>query len=345
MSPHPPAPPPRIERWHRGARVFAGLTGLLLLLAAAGPWVLPAGALERMVALYVYLTLAMSWNLLAGFGGLVSVGQQAFFGLGAYMAIRLSVAGLPPYAALALAAFVVLLIALPIGEAMLHLEGGAFAIGMWVVAELAHLLVNLDPLVQGETGISLIALDTVPAGLRRMATYWLALSGMALFGLLVFLLLRGRTGLALQAIRDDAEAARSVGVRVFHVKRLVFALAALGGAFAGAVWLAGAITFQPHAYFSVQWTAYMIFMSLVGGLGTFEGPLLGALLFFLIETLFGASGVWYLIGLGAAALLFALFMPEGVMGRLERRHALRLLPVGHHVALPALRAREEGVPP
>jgi branched-chain amino acid transport system permease protein len=339
MTPLPPSRP-RTVRWHPQAYAFMGALGLVLLLLALGPWLFPPGALERLVALYVYVTLAMSWNLLAGFGGLVSVGQQAFFGLGAYVAIRLSAGGLAPYPALALAAFAVALIALPIGEAMLHLEGGAFAIGMWVVAELAHLLVNLDPLVQGETGISLIALEAVPAALRRMATYWFALAGMTGFGLLVFLLLRGPAGLALQAIRDDAGAAESIGVRVFHVKRLVFALAALGGAFAGAAWLASAITFQPHAYFSVQWTAYMIFMSLVGGLGTFEGPLLGAVLFFLIETFFGGSGVWYLIGLGAAALLFALFVPEGLVGGLERRFTLRLLPVGYRVILPASSTRQ-----
>jgi len=94
---------PAIERWHKRAILFVGGIGLLLAVLAAGPLFLPAGALERLVALYVYVLLGVSWNLLAGFGGLVSVGQQAFFGLGAYGAIRLSVAGLPVYAALALA--------------------------------------------------------------------------------------------------------------------------------------------------------------------------------------------------------------------------------------------------
>ncbi len=89
----------------------------------------------------------------------------------------------------------------------------------------------------------------------------------------------------------------------------------------------------------------MIFMTLVGGLGTFEGPVLGAVLFFLVETFFGGSGVWYLIGLGAAALVFALFIPEGIWGRLEQRYALRLLPVGYRVGLPPSSAREEGSSP
>ena len=96
-------------------------------------------------------------------------------------------------------------------------------------------------------------------------------------------------------------------------------LAAFGAALAGALWLATAITFQPKTYFSPQWTAYMIFMVLVGGLGTFEGAILGAVVFFAIEAWFGGAGVWYLVGLGATALVFALFLPRGIWGWVEDR--------------------------
>jgi branched-chain amino acid transport system permease protein len=98
-------------------------------------------------------------------------------------------------------------------------------------------------------------------------------------------------------------------------------------------WLATLISFQPKTYFSVQWTAYMIFMALVGGLGTFEGPNLGAVIFFLIETLFGGKGVWYLVGLGASALLFALFLPRGLWGTVEDKFGIRLLPLGYRLRL------------
>ena len=320
-----------VQRWTSRSAAFAAAIAVLLALLAAGPLIFPSGATDRLTALFVYVILGAMWNALAGYGGLVSVGQQAFFGLGAFAAIRLSHAGVPVYPALALAALLVAALALPLGEVMLRLHGGEFAIGMWVVAELAHLLVNLDPLVNGETGTSLIALDAVPAALRRAETYWCALAAMVLLLVVVFLLLRGRVGASLQAIRDDEQAAASVGVRVLATKRVVFVLAACGCALAGALWLASAITFQPRSYFSVQWTAYMIFMTLVGGIGTFEGPVLGAVLFFLVETMFGAYGVWYLVGLGAAALLFALFAPIGIWGAAERRFALRLLPVGYHV--------------
>jgi branched-chain amino acid transport system permease protein len=79
----------------------------------------------------------------------------------------------------------------------------------------------------------------------------------------------------------------------------------------------------------------MIFMVLVGGIGTFEGAILGAIIFFLIETWFGATGVWYLIGLGAIAVLFALLLPRGLWGAIEDHWAVRLLPVGYRLRLPA----------
>jgi branched-chain amino acid transport system permease protein len=204
---------------------------------------------------------------------------------------------------------------------------------MWVVAELAHLLVNLDSLIQGETGTSLIALQRYAADDRRAFTYWAALGTMAALGWLVFVLLRGKMGTAAQAIRDNEEAAASVGVRVVLSKRLIFVLSAFGCAAAGALWVASSITFQPKTYFSVQWTAYMIFMVLVGGIGTYEGPILGAVLFFTIESLFGGTGVIYLIGLGATALLFALVLPRGIWGEIERRFGLQLLPVGYRLTI------------
>jgi branched-chain amino acid transport system permease protein len=294
--------------------------------------------------LFIYVMLAVTWNALAGYGGLVSIGQQAFFGLGAYAAVRLADAGVGVYPALVIGPVLVAAVSLPISAFMLRLRAGEFAIGMWVVAALAHLLVNLDTLVRGETGTSLIALDAYPAEARHAFTYWTALA--ATIGLIgaLFVMLRSPLGAAIQAIRDNESAAASVGVRVMRTKRILFVLAAFGVALAGALWLATTISFQPKTYFSVQWTAYMIFMVLVGGLGTFEGPILGAVLFFAIEAWFGATGVWYLVGLGAAALLFALFLPKGLWGWADQRLGLRLLPVGRWLAIEAEPPPEASVP-
>ncbi|TGV26866.1 branched-chain amino acid ABC transporter permease [Mesorhizobium sp. M4B.F.Ca.ET.143.01.1.1] len=325
---------PVIERGTAASRIAAIAVALIIALLAIAPQFLSVGAVDRMTALFIYVILAAMWNALAGFGGLVSVGQQVFFGLGAYFSIRLADAGLNPFVALFVSAIVVGAVSWPISLFMLRLRNGEFAIGMWVIAALTHLLVNLDRLVQGETGTSLISLNVYDASTRRVAIYWLALASMTALLAVLFGLLRGSTGAAIRAIRDNEDAAASVGVRVTGTKRLLFVLAAFGIGIAGALWLATSITFQPKTYFSVQWTAYMIFMVLVGGIGTFEGAILGALLFFLIETWFGGAGVWYLIGLGATALAFSLLLPRGLWGTLEERFGLRLLPVGYSVRIP-----------
>lgn len=320
-----------VQRWTGVSVTVAVVTGAIVILLAFGPLFLSAYVVDKLTTLYVYIILAVMWNALAGYAGLVSVGQQAFFGVAAYFAIRLSEFGVSVYLALVLAALLAGVLSVPISIFMLRLRAGEFAIGMWVVAELTRLLVNLDQIIQGDTGRSLIALSSFDSGERRAYTYWLALvSTVVLLGA-VFLLLRSKTGSAVQAIRDNEEAATSVGVKVLNAKRIIFVLAAVGCGMAGALWLATSLTFQPRSFFSIQWTAYMLFMVLVGGIGRFEGAILGAVIFFLLETWFGATGVWYLIGLGLAALLFSLFLPRGIWGVIESRFHFELLPVGYKV--------------
>jgi branched-chain amino acid transport system permease protein len=232
--------------------------------------------------------------------------------------------------------------ALPLSSFMLRLRGGEFAIATWVVATIAHLLVNFDPLIQGETGKSLIALNAYDATVRQAISYWATLATMVLFLASMFVLLRSRLGTAIQAIRDDEHAAASVGVGVMAAKRLIFTIAAFGCAAAGALWLATALTFQPRTYFGIQWTAYMLFMALVGGLGTFEGPIIGAIIFFILEDRFGATGVWYLVGLGVTATLFSLLLPRGIWGVIEDRYGVQIMPVGYRLHLASIDESDGG---
>ncbi len=324
-----------VTRWTPASRVGVALVALALCFFAVAPALLDTGTVERLTTLFIYVILAAMWNALAGYGGLVSIGQQVFFGLGAYFTIRLADTGLDPFVAIVGSAFVVGSIAYATSFFMLRLKGGEFAIGMWVVSALTHLLINLDPLIQGETGTSLISLNGYESDSRRFIIYWSSLAAMIILLGALFGLLRSNVGIAIQSIRDSEEAAASVGVNVMRTKRTLYLLAAFGIGVAGALWLASAISFQPKTYFSVQWTAYMIFMVLVGGIGKFEGAILGAFLFFMIETWFGGSGTWYLIGLGATALLFSLFLPKGLWGAIEKRFGISLLPVGYRLSAPA----------
>ncbi len=328
MTSHPDL---TVTRTSKTARITSGMMLIASLLLALSPWLFGLGESGRAVALLVYVLLAVMWNALAGFAGLVSIGQTLFFGTAAYFTIRLADAGIDPY----LSIFISIALGTGLGWLvslfMLSLKEGEFAIGMWVLSSLAHLCVNLDPLIQGETGTSLISLNSYDNADRTSFTLWLALGITIAFFLLLVSLLRSRTGAAITAIRDNEEGARSIGVDVMRTKRIVFVLAAAGTAAAGALWLASNTNFQPKAYFGVHWTAYMLFMVLVGGLGRIEGAIIGAVLFFFIETWFGSYGAWYLIGLGAVAVLFALLLPKGLWGWIGPRLPGEAIPTGYIV--------------
>jgi branched-chain amino acid transport system permease protein len=272
------------------------------------------------------------WNALAGYGGMVSVGQQAFIGVGAYGTIFLTEHGVTPYFAMVLAALIAGAASIPISFLVLRLRGGQFAIGTWVVAEVFALLIALDTNLGGGTGTSLRSLNVYGPAARQKYTYWLTLFFFLLLCGMVFALLRSRHGTALQAIRDDEVAAAALGVRVTASKRVLLVLAAFGCGAAGALILANTLFVQPQSIFGVQYSAYMIFMVLVGGLGTFEGPLIGAVILFAIQYRFADSGAWYLIGLGATAVAFALFLPKGIWGSVQDRFHTHLLPIGHWLA-------------
>ena len=313
------------------SRDFSIATGTVAVLLATVPLFFDPDVVQKMTNLLILVLLAAMWNALAGYGGLLSVGQQAFIGIGAYATIFFAGLGVSPYPAMILAKLVAGAVSVPISLFALRLRAAQFAIGMWVIAEVMSIIVRLDPNLGAGTGISLIQLNQYDPNFRQAYTFWLALAFTVIFLAALFFLLRSPLGASLQAIRDDEDAARSLGVHVAARKRLLFVLAGFGCGAAGVLIVANTLFIEPGSVFSVQWSAYMIFMVLVGGLGTFEGPILGAILLFAIQTTFTSGGPWYLVGLGATAALFALVLPRGLWGTIEERLGLQLLPVGYRV--------------
>jgi branched-chain amino acid transport system permease protein len=295
-------------------RRLVGLACLAVLGLATLPWLGSALIVDKLIYLFILVMFAVMWNLLAGYAGLVSVGQQAFIGLGGYLLIRLVDAGLPPFLMIFVAAILTGAVAWLLSWFVLRMKAGEFAIATWVIAETIRSLVMFDPIVQGETGTSLLALNAYDPDLRRLVLYLLALASMVVMVWGTWVLLQRRIGAESQAIRDDEDAAASVGISTFRVKQRIYVIAAIGCALAGALWLASAITFQPRTSFGVQWSVFMLFMVLVGGIGTFIGPILGALVFFGLQELFGDFGAWYLAGVGGLAIFFALYLPNGIVG-------------------------------
>ncbi len=321
----------RVQRWTRISKVFTGATAGIAVALATVPLLFDPEWVQKLTNLLILVLIAAMWNALAGYGGLLSIGQQAFIGIGAYGTVFFAGLGISPYPAMVLSTLVAGAISIPISFFALRVRAAQFAIGMWVTAEIISILVRLDQNLGAGTGISLIQMNQYAPNFRQAYTFWLALGFTIIFLSALFLLLRSPLGVSLQAIRDDEDAARSLGVRVAARKRLLFVLAGFGCGAAGALVVANTLFIEPGSVFSVQWSAYMIFMVLVGGLGTFEGPILGAILLFAIQTTFTQGGPWYLVGLGATAALFALVLPRGIWGTIEERLGLRLLPVGYRV--------------
>lgn len=278
------------------------------------PLVGSALVVDKLTYLFILIMFATMWNLLAGYAGLVSVGQQAFVGLGGYAMVRMVDAGLPPFPAIFIGALSTGVVAWVLSWFVLRMKAGEFAIATWVIAEAIRSVVSFDPMIQGDTGTSVTALNAYAPEVRRLTIYLLGLATMSLMLWGSWKLLQGRTGAQAQAIRDDEEAAASVGISTFQVKQRIYILASIGCAVAGTLWLASAITFQPRTAFGVQWSVFMLFMVLVGGIGTFIGPILGALLFFALQEIFGDFGAWYMAGVGILAILFALYLPNGIVG-------------------------------
>jgi branched-chain amino acid transport system permease protein len=308
MTPVQTLPMAPSDRWLIGF----GLCAVLAL--ATLPWLGSALIVDKLIFLFILIMFAVMWNLLAGYAGLVSVGQQAFIGLSGYALIRLVDAGLPPFPMIVVAALLAGGVAWAMSWFVLRMKAGEFAVATWVIAETIRSIVMFDPIVQGETGTSLLALNAYDPELRRMVLYLMSLASLVVMVWGTWVLLQRRIGAESQAIRDDEEAAASVGISTFRVKQRIYVIASMGCALAGALWLASAITFQPRTSFGVQWSVFMLFMVLVGGIGTFIGPILGALLFFALQEIFGDFGAWYLAGIGIVAILFALYLPRGLVG-------------------------------
>ncbi|SHH73553.1 branched-chain amino acid ABC transporter permease [Streptomyces sp. 3214.6] len=319
---------------HRGGRATVlGLAGtaVVLLTMAALPYVVESGVTAQLVKLCYLVALASMWNLLAGYAGMMSMGQQAFIGLGAYLLFVVNDHGVNVYAGTLVVSAAVALLAWPVSYLAFRLRGGYFAVGTWVIAEVVRLIVVRFDSLGAASGRTLSDVTTDPV-LRRAFTYWLALAVMATAVLGTYAVLRSRLGLSLQAIRDDDTAAASLGVNVTRGKRIIYITAAAGCAAAGAVICVNSLgVASPTQIFGVQYSALMVFMVIIGGIGTIEGPVVGAITYFLLDKYFAQSGVWYLIVVGAAAIVVSLYLPRGLWGTLAHRTGFAVFPVRHTV--------------
>ncbi len=316
---------------------WAGLVVLvpILVFLAMAPYVLDRGLQQQLVTLFALIVMATMWNLLAGYGGMVSVGQQAYIGIGAYGLIYLAeTLGINPFISVPIAIVIAGLISIPISFLAFRLVGGYFAIGTWVIAEVVkQITMQIDALGAG-SGLSLTVLNELSPGRRIAYVYWLGLIAVVLAVGVTYFIMRSRLGLGFTAIRDDATAASSLGVRVTRSRRIVFVVSAVGCALAGAVIAMNTLRITPESIYSVNLAAFMIFMVIIGGLGTIEGPIVGAIVFFALQQWLSELGTWYLVIIGVLAIVITLFLPRGIWGLISGNGKIRLFPVGYRVVSP-----------
>lgn len=323
------APSVEVTRSSRSSRFGLSTLVLVVIGLASLPYLVYQDFTSNLVPLFVLIILASMWNLLAGFGGLVSVGQQAFIGIGAYTVVALADHGVSPLVGLVFAALTSAVIALPTSWLAFRLRGDYFAVGTWVIAEVFRLVITKFDSLGGPSGRSLVAFSGIDPTLRSALIYWSALGVAVISVVSCYWLLRGRTGLALTAVRDDDVAARAAGVDVTRAKRIVYLASAAGCGAGGGVLVMNALSVQPNAIFSVQWSAYMIFVVVIGGIGYLEGPIIGAIVFFVLQQALADYGSWYLIVLGLVAMAAAIWMRRGLWGQVVHRTGIRLFPVSY----------------
>lgn len=323
----------RVEHATQSSRIGVALIAIALIVLALAPYWGDRQTLRLLAEIYTFVALASLWNLLAGYAGLVSVGQQAFVGLGGYLLFAFAILlGMHPIAAILVAGPIGALVAVPVAALIFRLRGAYFAIGTWVVAEVFRLLASQISVLGGGSGISLPAAVVVAMApsrqMREFETYWLALAlTIVVLGAIVGLL-RSRHGLALTAIRDDEMAAESVGISVWRTKFIIYIITALGTAMIGALIFLQKLRISPDTAFSVNdWTAFIIFITVIGGIGRVEGPIVGTIIFFLLRQTLADLGSLYLMMMGAVAIVVMLWAPKGLWGLIAERFGWQALPL------------------
>lgn len=315
--------------------VYAARALLLAAVAmlAMAPMIFATPDVAVLTEFLSLLTIAVMWNLLAGYADIVSVGQHAFVGVGAYALFGFAaIAGMDPYLAIPLAGVVALIAALPVMLIIFRLRTAYLAVGSWVVAETMMLAAGKLTAFGGGSGVSLPVSVVRSFGRRideRYATiYWIAFAVAALAIGATWALMRSRIGLGLTAMRDNEEGAGVIGVSLIGQRVLCFLWTAPFLGLAGAVITLQKLRIAPSASFSIiDWTVYAIFIVVIGGIGSFEGPIIGTVVFFLIREYLSEIGVWHFIILGALSIAVVLVEPRGLWGLARSRLPADVIPI------------------
>jgi branched-chain amino acid transport system permease protein len=302
---------------------LATFTVVLAILPILG---VPESWLLYFFLFFVYLAMANMWNLLCGYSGLISLCQHAFIGLGGYTTVLFTWLSLPFYLGIIAGAIVSAAFAILISIPVFRLKGVYFAIGTLVVPEALRLMFLLwrpvgGALHGGGAGYMLKGMS----GVSMTHYYWFALIiGIASI-FLMRIILRSELGLGLAAIRDNDNTAASVGMNVFRLKLYSFVIGAFITGIAGAIFYIYQGYIEPSSAFNIQWTMTLILATVIGGISTEEGPIIGTVIVVMLHFLLARyTGISMLIQ-GGILVGIMLLAPEGIMGTLRQNRAYQSL--------------------
>jgi branched-chain amino acid transport system permease protein len=305
---------------------------------AAAPLLFSAVDVVLLTEFMSMLVLAIMWNLLAGYADIVTVGQQAFVGVGAYAFFGFAALwNVDPYLSIPLAGIIALVIAVPSMILVFRLRTAYLAIGTWVVAEVLMLAAGKLNAFGGGSGtslpISIILSFGRARGDRLASIYWLAFALAAVAMLVTYFLLRSRIGVGLTAMRDNEEGAAAIGVNITRARVLCFLGTAPFLGMAGAIITLQKLRIAPTESFSIiDWTVFIIFNVVIGGIGSFEGPIIGTVVYFVLRQYLQNLGTWHLILLGTFSIVIILVEKRGLWGLIRRVLPDDIIPIAHKPA-------------
>ena len=293
--------------------IVALLAVLPLIAAVPQSWIL------YIFIFCVYLSMSSMWNLIAGYSGLISLCQPAFLGLAGYTLALGTWIDLPWWAGLIGGAIVAGAFSVLIAFAVFRLRGVYFAIGTLVVPEaLRTLFILWRPVGGSMTGGGAGYMIKNISGISINQIYWMALS-IAVISIIIFrLILSSNLGLGLAAIRDNQQAAASCGINTFKLKLYPFVIGAIITGFTGAVYYIYQGFIEPTRTFNVSWTMAILLATVIGGMRTKGGAILGTMVYVFLYFALARYGSYSLLVQGAILITIILISPQGLLGILNR---------------------------
>jgi branched-chain amino acid transport system permease protein len=279
--------------------------------------------ISLMITLFIYITLAQSWNIMGGYAGQINLGLAAFFGCGVLITYFLETAGAPILISLILGGMSAVVLAGIIGLPTLRLKGMYFSIGTLALAEALRVVVNnVFPRAIYMSGEYI-------ANYSYVSRYYLSMVVMAIALGTVYFMSNSQTGLAMMAVRDDASAAQVTGINKFKYEVTALFISAFLAGLAGGVYAFFRTSFWQISWvFSPHWTFEPLMAVAIGGASTLMGPIVGSIFLVILSEVFALSlGEGHLILFGLFFILVVLFFPHGLVGIIEvvRGKILRLM--------------------